>query len=123
MDIYKHIIQEEEPHVVKTDLKTAEMIKYAQNLYNATKISFTNEIWSVCQKLSINSDTVMGAVVKSAEGMWNSRYGIKGGYPYDGECLPKDTKGFLSYAKQELDIELPILEATIKVNDSLEKNK
>jgi UDPglucose 6-dehydrogenase len=99
------------------------MIKYAQNLYNATKISFTNEIWSVCQKLSIDSDTVMGAVAQSAEGMWNSRYGISGGYPYDGSCLPKDTRAFLSYAKQELDMEMPLLEATIKINDSLQRNK
>ncbi len=123
LEIYKYIIKKEEPHVIKTDLRTAEMIKYVQNLYNATKISFSNEIWSVCQKLSIDSDAVMEAVAQSAEGMWNPRYGIRGGYPYGGSCLSKDTIGLLSYAKQDLNVEMPLLEATIKVNESLEKNK
>jgi UDPglucose 6-dehydrogenase len=123
LELYKRIVKKEQPQVVKTDLKTAEMIKYVQNLYNATKISFSNEIWSVCQKLNINCDTVMEAVTQSAEGMWNSKYGTRGGYPYAGSCLVKDTMGFLSYAKQELGIEMPLLEATIRVNDSLEKNK
>ncbi len=123
LEIYKYLIKKEEPHVIKTDLRTAEMIKYVQNLYNATKISFSNEIWSVCQKLSIDSDAVMEAVAQSAEGMWNPRYGIRGGYPYGGSCLSKDTIGLLSYAKQDLNIEMPLLEATIKVNESLEKNK
>ena len=122
LELYKHIIQKEQPHVVKTDLKTAETIKYVQNLYNATKISFSNEIWSVCQKLHIDCDTVMEAVAQSAEGMWNSRYGIRGGYAYSGSCLVKDTIGFLSHAKQKLDVEMPLLEATIKVNNSLEKH-
>ncbi len=47
LELYRHLIHKEESPVVRTDLKTAEMIKYAQNLYNATKISFTNEIWRV----------------------------------------------------------------------------
>ena len=102
--------------VIKTNLRTAEMIKYVSNLYNATKISFTNEIWQVSNKLGIDGDLVMSAVVEAAEGMWNPQYGTKGGYPYTGSCLPKDTLGFLSYAKNELNMDMPLLEATIKVN-------
>lgn len=120
LEIYRYFIENEKPKVAVTDLRTAEMIKYAQNMYNATKISFTNEIWKVCQSLEIDGDSVMTAVAQSAEGMWNPLYGTKGGYPYSGHCLPKDTRGFLTYAKEELKIEMPLLEAVIAVNDSVE---
>jgi UDPglucose 6-dehydrogenase len=121
MMIYDEIIKNNPVKVLVTDLKTAEMIKYAHNLYNATKISFTNEIWTVCQKLNINSDIVMESVARSAEGMWNPRYGIKGGYAFGGNCLPKDTECFLTYARNELGLEMPILESIIKTNNSFTK--
>jgi UDPglucose 6-dehydrogenase len=122
LNIYECIIKKHETPVTITDLKTAEMIKYVHNLYNATKISFTNEIWTVCQNLHINCDIVMGAVVQSAEAMWNPGYGTKGGYAYGGSCLPKDTECFLEFARQELGLEMPMLESTIKINNSFEKS-
>jgi UDPglucose 6-dehydrogenase len=119
--IYGEIIKNNPVKVFATDIKTAEMIKYAQNLYNATKISFTNEIWTVCQKLNINSDIVMGSVARSAEGMWNPKYGIKGGYAFGGNCLQKDTECFLTFARKELGLEMPLLGSTININDSFTK--
>ena len=100
---------------VEADVGTAEMIKYAHNLYNATKISFTNEIWMACRKLSLDGNRVMAVVAQSAEGMWNQRYGTEGGYPYEGSCLPKDTSAFWSFAAKR-GIEMPLLAATIEVN-------
>jgi UDPglucose 6-dehydrogenase len=104
--------------MISTDVTTAEIIKYANNLYNATKISFFNEFHLVCQRLGLDSTIVGEAVSRSAEGMWRPGYGIRGGRAYDGACLPKDTRGFLSFA-ESLGIDMPLLRATIAVNETM----
>jgi UDPglucose 6-dehydrogenase len=97
---------------------TTEMIKCAHNVFNATKISFWNEMWQVCQKLGINHDDVATTVARSAEGSFNPQYGIRGGAPYGGVCLPKDTNGFLGFAAG-LDMTLPLLSAVVHVNEEM----
>jgi UDPglucose 6-dehydrogenase len=97
---------------------TTEMIKCAHNLYNAAKISFWNEMWLVCQDLGIEHDDVAGTVAHSAEGSFNPLYGIRGGAPYGGVCLPKDTNGFLGFALDRT-VPMPLLDAVVKVNDEL----
>jgi len=100
------------------DPATAEFIKCAHNIYNATKISFWNEMWLVAQKLGIDHDAVASTVANSAEGSYNREYGIHGGAPYGGVCLPKDTNGFLGFA-EELGVEMPLLGAVVTVNEIL----
>lgn len=97
---------------------TAELVKCSHNIYNATKISFWNEMWLVCRELGIDHDEVASTVANSAEASFNRQYGIRGGAPYGGVCLPKDTQGFLGFAK-ELDVRMPLLEAVVAVNDSM----
>jgi len=75
--------------IVVTDLRTAEMIKYASNAFLATRISFINEIASICEEL--------GADVKEvAAGMgYDKRIGhqfLDAGVGYGGSCFPKDVK-------------------------------
>jgi UDPglucose 6-dehydrogenase len=75
--------------IVLTDLRTAEMIKYASNAFLATRISFINEIAAICEKL--------GADVKEvAAGMgYDKRIGrafLDAGVGYGGSCFPKDVK-------------------------------
>ncbi|HKS99612.1 MAG TPA: hypothetical protein VJT31_08805 [Rugosimonospora sp.] len=97
---------------------TAEMIKCAHNLYNAAKISFWNEMWRVCRETGVPHDDVASTVARSAEGSFNINYGIRGGAPYGGACLPKDTNGFLGYAA-ELGVAMPLLSAVVQVNDEV----
>ena len=97
---------------------SAELVKCAHNIYNATKISFWNEMWLVAQKLGIDLDEVSATVARSAEASINPQYGIRGGAPYGGVCLPKDTKGFLGFA-DTIDLQMPLLEAVVAVNDQL----
>jgi UDPglucose 6-dehydrogenase len=101
------------------DPATAEFIKCAHNIYNASKISFWNEMWTVADHLGLNADEIASTVADSAEGSFNRQYGIRGGAPYGGACLPKDTNGFLGFAT-ELGIEMPLLEAVVQVNEGLE---
>jgi UDPglucose 6-dehydrogenase len=75
--------------IVMTDLRTAEMIKYASNAFLATKISFINEIAVICEKLGADVEEV-------AMGMgFDRRIGnqfLNAGLGYGGSCFPKDVK-------------------------------
>ncbi len=75
--------------IVLTDLRTAEMIKYASNAFLATKISFINEIAAICERLGADVQDV-------AIGMsYDKRIGphfLNAGLGYGGSCFPKDVK-------------------------------
>jgi UDPglucose 6-dehydrogenase len=98
------------------DPSTAEMVKCSHNIFNAAKISFWNEMWLVCQELGIDHDQVATTVADSAEASFNRQYGIRGGAPYGGVCLPKDTKGFLGFA-EGLGMHMRLLQAVVEVNE------
>ena len=81
--------------IVMTDLRTAEMIKYASNAFLATKISFINEIAAICEKLGADVEEV-------ALGMgYDKRIGphfLNAGLGYGGSCFPKDVKALAHMA-------------------------
>jgi UDPglucose 6-dehydrogenase len=97
----------------------AEMIKYVNNIYNAVKISYFNEVHQICAALDVDSRLIGAVVARSAESMWNPLYGTRGGVPYGGACLPKDTVGFMSFCKEQ-GFTHRMLQATIEVNRALE---
>ena len=96
----------------------AEFVKCAHNIFNATKISFWNEMWLVAQKLGVDLDPIAATVARSAEGSINPEYGIRGGAPYGGVCLPKDTQGFLGFA-DAIGVDMPLLSAVVETNDRI----
>lgn len=96
----------------------AELIKCTHNLFNATKISFWNELWQVSERLGLDGATVAETVALSSEASYNTGYGIAGGAPYGGACLPKDTKGFLGFARS-LGVDVPMAAATDRVNERM----
>jgi UDPglucose 6-dehydrogenase len=97
------------------DPATAELVKVAHNLFNAAKISFWNEMWMVAQQIGVDADDVAETVAHSAEASWNPGYGIRGGRPFGGACLPKDTRGFVAFGR-ELGLRTPMAEAVELVN-------
>jgi UDPglucose 6-dehydrogenase len=103
-----------------TDPRVAEFVKCAHNLYNATKISFWNQMWQVGTRLGIDVDQVAKTVAMSAEASYSPEYGTQPGAPYGGACLPKDTKGFLGFAR-DVGVEVPLLEAVDEVNEQVER--
>jgi UDPglucose 6-dehydrogenase len=96
----------------------AEFVKSAHNIFNATKISFWNEMWLVAREIGVDLDPVAATVARSAEGSINPEYGIRGGAPYGGVCLPKDTQGFLGFA-DTVGVSMPLLRAVVETNDKL----
>ncbi|HCG01182.1 MAG TPA: UDP-glucose 6-dehydrogenase [Chloroflexi bacterium] len=98
--------------VIKTDLRTAEMIKYASNAFLATRISFINEVAAICDKL--------GADVKQvALGMgYDSRIGpsyLDAGLGFGGSCFPKDVKALIRMARDSGQ-HPQMLEAVMEIN-------
>jgi UDPglucose 6-dehydrogenase len=111
-DIYSPLYLLETP-MVKTTVETAELIKYASNAFLATKISFINEMASLCE--------VLGADVRVlARGMGlDRRIGSKflhAGPGFGGSCFPKDTRALLQFANAA-GVDLPIVRATIETNE------
>ncbi|MBN2084397.1 MAG: UDP-glucose/GDP-mannose dehydrogenase family protein [Anaerolineales bacterium] len=99
--------------IVITDLRTAEMIKYASNAFLATKISFINEIANICEAL--------GADVKEvASGMgYDPRIGrqfLEAGIGYGGSCFPKDVKALAHMASVQ-GRNPQLLQAVMDIND------
>jgi len=96
-----------------TDIKTAEMIKYASNAFLATKISFANEIGNICKKLRIDSYEVFKGV--GLDHRINPSF-FRAGIGFGGSCFPKDVKALIRKA-EELDEDPKILKAVIEVNE------
>ena len=65
-DLVSELYLNFECEITRTNLKTAEMIKYANNSFLATKISFSNEIGNICKKMGIDTYDVMKAVGKDS---------------------------------------------------------
>jgi UDPglucose 6-dehydrogenase len=97
-----------------TDIKTAEMIKYASNAFLATKISFANEIGNVCKKLGIDAYRVFEGV--GLDHRINPAF-FRAGIGFGGSCLPKDIRALIRRA-EELGDQPRILRADIEVNES-----
>ena len=106
--------------IVQCTSTEAELVKYVNNVYNAVKISYFNEVHAICGQVGADSNVVGAIVARSAESMWNPLYGTRGGVPYGGACLPKDTAAFMEFV-QKLGMEHVMLEATIQANKNLEK--
>ena len=101
--------------IVRTDLDTAEMIKYVSNLFLASKISFFNEIFMVCDSLGLDAQEVSEAVsLDSRIGV----YGIYGGHPFSGKCFPKDLAAFIDFVKSK-GLSYKILDAVNEVNRAI----
>jgi len=99
--------------ITHTDPGTAEMIKYVNNSFLATKISFSNEIGNICKKMGIDTYKVMEAVGKDSRISPNF---LNSGAGFGGSCFPKDVKALIGKAK-ELGYEPGLLESVINVNE------
>ncbi|WP_045514928.1 UDP-glucose dehydrogenase family protein [Neobacillus niacini] len=98
--------------IVVTDIRSAEMIKYASNAFLATKISFINEIANLCERVGANIEEVSyGMGMDKRIGTSNLQAGIG----YGGSCFPKDTKALVQLAGN-VHHPFKLLESVIKVN-------
>jgi UDPglucose 6-dehydrogenase len=105
--------------IIRVNLRTAEFVKYIGNYFNATRISFANELWALAKKLGLDSNSALEIALNAAEGFWNPSYGTYGGQPYGGRCLPKDIKTLITFC-EAIGVDMPILSAVASVNSKME---
>src|SRR3989475_8263188 len=116
MNLYARI----EAPLVRTDIETAEMVKYADNAWHALKVGFANEIGNICKGLEVDSHRVMDIVCRDTT-LNLSPYYLKPGFAFGGSCLPKDLRALL-YKAKTLDVSLPILAAILPSNERSEEH-
>lgn len=99
--------------IISTDIPSAEMIKYASNSFLALKISYINEIATLCEKVGANiQDVTLGMGLDPRIG----EQFLQAGIGYGGSCFPKDTKA-LYWLAQLYGYDLKTVKAAIDVNE------
>ena len=106
--------QRNHDRIVITDLRSAELIKYAANAMLATRISFMNELANLAEIVGADIEMVRQGIGS------DPRIGYDFLYPgcgYGGSCFPKDVKALIKTAKDLADFDLKLLKAVEEVND------
>lgn len=106
--------------IVKTGAKHAEMVKYFTNTFLATKVSFANEMYNICQQLDLDYDKVVEYATYD-ERLGKSHWGVPGpdeDFGFGGHCLPKDLSAMINGFDT-----LGLLEAVEQVNDQVRENR
>jgi GDP-mannose 6-dehydrogenase len=110
-DLYRNL----EAPLIRTDLATAEMVKYVDNSWHALKIGFANEIGNLGKALGVDSHEVMKIFCEDKKLNISSAY-LLPGFAFGGSCLPKDLRA-LAYKAKMQDLNLPILNSILQSNE------
>ena len=101
-----------EATIVKTDFSTSEMVKYFLNCFLALKVSFSNEIYQVCEAINVNYENVLEAVLldKRVGQTHFNVPGPDGKRGFGGSCFPKDINAMISFFNS-VDVDPKVLKA------------
>lgn len=111
-------------YVIKTGSTHAEMIKYFTNCFLATKVSFANEMYQLCESLDLDYDKII-EYASLDNRLGNSHWAVPGpdgDYGFGGHCFPKDLSAIIDIS-EKLGTPNEILKAAIKTNNKVRKNR
>jgi GDP-mannose 6-dehydrogenase len=114
-DILSQIYAKLEAPLIRTDLETAEMVKYVDNSWHALKIGFANEIGNLCKSSGIDAHALMNIFCQDRKLNISPAY-LLPGFAFGGSCLPKDLRALSYYAKMH-DLQLSILSSILPSNE------
>ncbi|HZT74711.1 MAG TPA: UDP-glucose/GDP-mannose dehydrogenase family protein [Terriglobales bacterium] len=114
-DLVASLYEKLDAPLIRTDLRTAEMVKYVDNAWHALKIGFANEIGNFAKHAGVDAHRVMDIFCQDRKLNLSSAY-LKPGFAFGGSCLPKDLRA-LAYAAKQRDLDLPILRAILPSNE------
>jgi|TARA_B100000780_G_scaffold40113_1_gene24926 UDPglucose 6-dehydrogenase len=112
------------PKIIKTDAKSAELVKYVTNTFLATKVSFANEIYKLCESLELDYDKIIEMATLDPR-LGDSHWGVPGpdgDFGYGGHCFPKDLAAIIKMTKDK-DTLNHVLKAAQATNDAVRNNR
>jgi UDPglucose 6-dehydrogenase len=118
-DLYSQLHEKESVPILRTNLATAELIKYANNAFLATKISYINTIANICEKVA-GADVTKVAQAIGLDQRINPRF-LQAGLGYGGSCFPKDVKALISFSINN-GYSPKLLQSTHEVNEMQANN-
>jgi GDP-mannose 6-dehydrogenase len=108
-NVMRKIYSVVDDNVIMTSIETAEMVKYVDNVWHATKVTFANEVGRLCKPLGVDSHEVMDVFVQDTK-LNLSPYYLKPGFAFGGSCLPKEVRAVAHIAK-EIGVDLPLVQS------------
>lgn len=112
-ELYAPILERDQTHLVETGIREAELIKYANNAFLATKVSLANELGNISKEYGADAYEVLEAV--GLDDRISDRF-LRSGLGWGGSCFPKDVNALRAGAR-EMGYEPALLDAAVDVND------
>jgi len=114
MDRLRELYKSTPGRVFETGIRVAEMAKYVSNAFHAVKVTFANEVGTLCKHLGADAHAVTEIFTSDTRLNVSPAY-LSPGFAFGGSCLPKDVRA-LTHKAKELDLKLPMLESLLPSN-------
>ena len=118
-DLLEELYENSKIPIIRTNMRTAETIKLACNCALASRISYWNEIFYICQFLRVDSNLVASVAAMDKR---IGKYGTVHGKAFGGKCLPKDLQAFVEFSKA-IGHEPLLLKAVLEVNNRIKTER